>query len=509
MGSASAARWRAGAIGALTLYPAFLVLAATRLGPGVSPDSVKYASAARAFAESGELTSFSGAPLTIFPPGLPVLLGLAVSSGLDLERAAIALNLVCVTLVVLLTYALASQTLRSPLLGLLAAGAVGVCAATARVFSMLWSEPSFSVLALAALALLARACDRKAFPWWQILAVGAAVSLATTIRFVGFTLIPIAVLGALLATRSRGGLRASLAGLATGAAASIGLAFVAIRNVGLGAGPLGDRAPSGASLVGVVLDGVRALGSCGVPSTRPLLATAVGAVLAGLVLHGVWQITRARTTALALVAAFVALYGLSLGYAQIATTIDPSNQRLVAPVLPSALILAIHALRDLRGRLVGGAIAPTAFGRALGVGAAGMLIGAAAVSMAQGLRFAIDASQHGIGYNRSASVGSPLALSLAGLPAQAGIAASDAARAYWTSGRSPIVQIPRADRPARTAERVRLLKDRIGEHAVTYLAFFDDDEAVLTPEALARAGIRMRRVASFADGTLWEATPPS
>jgi hypothetical protein len=71
------------------------------------------------------------------------------------------------------------------------------------------------------------------------------------------------------------------------------------------------------------------------------------------------------------------------------------------------------------------------------------------------------------------------------------------------------VQIPRADRPARTAERVRLLKDRIGEHAVTYLAFFDDDEAVLTPEALARAGIRMRRVASFADGTLWEATPPS
>jgi hypothetical protein len=507
MGPASAAGWRTAAIGAAMLYPGLLVVAATRLGPGVSPDSVKYASAARAFASSGELTSFSGAPLTIFPPGLPVLLGLAVSAGVDLEGAAIALNLVCVGLVVLLTYVLASQALRSTLLALLAAAAVGLSAATVRVFSMLWSEPPFCVLALAALALLARASDEQALPWWRILAVGALVSLATAIRFVGFTLIPIAALGALLATRSEGRRRATLAGLATGAAASIGLALVALRNVGLGAGPLGDRTPSGASIAGVVLDGLRTVGSFGVPSSLPLLATAVGALLACLLLHAAWRIARERTPALVLLAAFVAVYALSLGYGQIAARIDPVNQRLLAPVFTPLLILAIHAVRDLQRRFVG--TSPGRLAAALRAGAAGMLVAASAVSMAQGSRFALDASRHGIGYNRVASLASPLALSLAGLPQDAGIATSDAARAYWTSGRSPIVQIPRADRPERTAERIRGFAERIGRHAVTYLAFFDAGEAVVTPEDLARSGIELRRVATFADGTLWEASATS
>jgi hypothetical protein len=253
---------------------------------------------------------------------------------------------------------------------------------------------------------------------------------------------------------------------------------------------------------------VRTLGSYGVPSSLPLLATAVGAVLACFVLHAAWRIARERTPALVVVAAFVAVYGLSLGYGQIATTIDPVNQRLVAPIFAPMLILAIHGLRDLQGRLVGSPL-PGRLAATLRVGAAGTLLAASAVSMAQGVRFAVDASRHGIGYNRIAARTSPLALALAGLPAHAGIAASDAAQAYWTSGRSPIVQMPRADRPARTAERVRIFADRIEEHAVTYLAFFEKDEAVLTPEALASPGIRMRRVGRFADGTLWEATPRS
>jgi hypothetical protein len=54
------AKWRWTLLSVLMVLPALASVVASRLGPGMSPDSVNYASAARSFAESGDLTAYGG-----------------------------------------------------------------------------------------------------------------------------------------------------------------------------------------------------------------------------------------------------------------------------------------------------------------------------------------------------------------------------------------------------------------------------------------------------------------
>ncbi len=145
----------------LSLYPAVMVLLATRRGPGISPDSVVYVSAARNFAHRGEMVDFLGLPLTLWPPGLPWLLGVFERAEIDSQTAAVGINVMSASLTVLLTYALANAVLDSPALALLAATVVSTSASTVRVYAMLWTEPLFTVLTLSALLLLTSAVRRN------------------------------------------------------------------------------------------------------------------------------------------------------------------------------------------------------------------------------------------------------------------------------------------------------------------------------------------------------------
>jgi RNA 3'-terminal phosphate cyclase len=50
------------------------LLLATRAGPGLSPDSVTYVSAARNLTDGHGYSGFTGSALTVFPPAYPALL---------------------------------------------------------------------------------------------------------------------------------------------------------------------------------------------------------------------------------------------------------------------------------------------------------------------------------------------------------------------------------------------------------------------------------------------------
>lgn len=497
----------------LVLYPATLVVIGSRHGPGLSPDSVGYLAAARSFARTGELLTISGEPMTIWPPGLPVMLGTLMRLGVDVEAAAVALNVVGVALSVALTYLLAVETLRSRPLATLCAAIVSVSTSTVGVFTMLWSEPSFVVLTLVALVVLAHAGRRGDIRWWEVVALGVAASLATTIRFVGFTLIPVIALASfVVAGRSRSRIRAVMVGVTAGGLASIGLVAVVVRNVSLGASALGNRSPSGLSLTSVLRASLETVGAYVVPRGPAPLLLAIGVPLALLMSFAVWRALRLKDIPLVILSGFTVAYWVMLWYGQIATRIDVITDRLTAPIFTPMVILAIHGCREWGRALVGNGWWSRMRERRLGTVAVGggivALVGTLTFSAILGMGQTWRNARDGNGYNSIAVRESPMGQAIVDLPADTGVAASDQAHAYWISGRriAPMPQQGRYWTPEDTANATRLLSQRVRQEEVGFLVIFDG-YTVITPETSTAMGIEMHLVAAFADGAIYEARP--
>lgn len=507
-------RWVAVALGLLMVLPTATVLLASRRGPGISPDSITYVVAARSFAESGTLWTLKDEPLTLFPPGYPLLLGAFQWAGIDAVDAAVALNAGLVALTVLLTHLLGRVALGSSAPALVAAALVAVGGTTVQVYAMLWSEPLFAVLSLVVLWLLTRACVRRGISAWQVLLVGALVSMATLVRYVGVTLIPVAVLGVAVAVGGSRRNRLAALCILAGVSAGAGLAVAVVRNLAAGVDPFGDRSSSGFPALRVILDSLSTLGEYVVPLEGNPLAISLGLGIATVLVIVVLQTLRVWDRALLVTTGFVVVYWAALFYSEMVTTVDPVGPRFTSPVFAPMVIMcaaaALHARRFLlRGRpggarTVGQGLTP----RGISAVAIWLLVGATvATSLARGARFTLNAAEDGLGYNSRASLDSALTDALAELPADAGIASNEPYRVYWNTGRSPVTPIPRRDRwspEERTRAAVRLLAERVGSGNVRFLAIFDGDSLTLTAAELQEEGMRVRDAKQLADGGLYE-----
>jgi hypothetical protein len=296
--------------------------------------------------------AIDGEPLTIFPPGLPVVLGLCLRAGLDAEIAAVSLNLLCLEATILLTYFIGSTVLSSARLGIVSTCLVALSSSVLRVFGSVWSEPLFTTLALVAVWLVADACRRPSpMSWPRLFAIAGFVSLATTVRFVGFTLIPIAALGAWFA--SRGGAlgrgrslgRAMIAALASG----VGFSAVALRNLSLGVPPLGERYVSDYTLILVLQRCAGVLGSfvTGKTLLAGLAAGLVGCLLAASLVTATWWEWRSGHSAALILASWTGVWWGVLIYSELATRIDAVDERLVVPILPVMVVLIVGFCADV------------------------------------------------------------------------------------------------------------------------------------------------------------------
>jgi hypothetical protein len=469
-----------------------------------------YVSAARSLARTGGLTVFTGEPLSIFPPGFPVILGGLSLAGIDVQMAAVVFNLLCVGATVLLTFALTREALESSHWGLVGAAVVSVAPATFRVFSMIWSEPVFVVLTLLSLWIGVRMVRRGALSWWSVGILGVVVSAATTIRFVGFTLIPVAGLAVFLAARrqQRVTVRSVLAGVLTAALASAGLLAVGFRNVHLGYPPLGERYASSLSIMTVLRRTLVALGWYVVPSgLGAAVATIAGVVLVGLLGCGLGLALRARNGGLFVIGGFVGLYWMSLWYGQLSTQIDPVNERLMSPAFTPMIILVLFGIQQaIRNSARSGAAVGNGL-RAARVLVMGFAVLWLIVSFAFGVRDCAVAAAQGRGFNSDRFLSSPLAAAVAQLPRAAGIASNNAALAYWLTDREPVVPVPTRGHysaQSQTDDDARQLFELTQIGAVSYLAYFEATPNALTPAELADYGVRLRLAAKFDDGTLWQ-----
>jgi hypothetical protein len=223
----------AGAAAALVVW-----LATGPHGPGVSPDSAVYLSAAERLAGGRGLVAFDGTPLVAWAPLLPLLLALAERVGGEALAAARGLNAVAAGASAALALSWLSARLATRLWLAASAVAVAFSPVLLRAASFVWSEALFLALVLAS----CRALDRQrggGVPW---LSAGSA-ALAALTRYPGVAWAGAGALALLL--RGAGEPRARRRAAAGYLAVSLApVALWLLANLASHGTALGDRAPS-------------------------------------------------------------------------------------------------------------------------------------------------------------------------------------------------------------------------------------------------------------------------
>ena len=485
--------WQRVVLTALTIYPTGMIAVATANGPGIGIDSVSYAAAAESWAASAQLLTYDGSDLSIFPVGLPIVIGTLMAAGMSLSFAVILTNALATGLTVLAAYFLGRQVLRAPGWALLAAAGVALSASTVRVGSYLWTEPVFTALIAWILVLVAWAIRKRRGEWWIPLVAGALVSVATTYRYVGVVAVPVVAIGVAWATprhRVFKGLLAALVG-------SVGLVASAGRNLLLGTAPLGERYPGSVDAQGAVLGLVRMWGEYLAPSSTTSLTVVFGALVSVLLVAGAWLVAVARNGPGRIIAVFVAVYWVSILVSQVGTRLDVATERFGAPVLVPSMILAMVAVRavlDVMSRQLADATHRDLVSThqwlmgAVAVAALGVV----GLSMLQSFRFASSGFEEGLGFNSETADSRSVSVVAADLPIGTVVASNDPWQVWWSRAEGPVLDYPpsRSEWPPDRVDRdVERLVDAVDEQGSVLVVLDSGSRASLPVTDLLAQGL--------------------
>ena len=503
------------AVAATALIPMVLIVIASLRGPGMSSDSVGYAAAARNFATAGQFTYWDGLPITLWPPGLPLTLGLILRSGIDLQVAAIVLNALAAGATVALTYALGRRVLGSPRLAIVAGAILAVSVATLNVYQMLWSEPLFCTASLATLCLLAWMTQRGP-SWIGVLAVAAGVSFACSLRYVGVVLVPVTGISLFVAAADRGIVRGLVAGVLGALVSAIGALAVILRNIELGAPAFGSRTVSMYSLKRAATDTLSTLGHYLLTSAGERLSIVAGLLVVALLAAGAIALAREGPEvrrAIVPILMFVGGYFTLLVGSEMTTNLNSIDPRYLSPLSGPIAVLVVAGVRALMrsARLVpwsrvpgrAGRLGPRLADRSLR-GAVAVVVIAFVFGNATSAIHAVarDASD-GVGDNAAAKRSSQLAPVAASLSEY--MVTDDPILVYWVSGREPIVSRAVLLQSGNVASALR---ERVAAGDLTYYAYF---YGALTLQGLSKvdlrqAGVVLHEVAGYRDGILYSLT---
>jgi hypothetical protein len=217
------------------------LLASSRYGPQISPDSVAYISAATSLASEGNYTSFDG-PYLRWPPLYPTILAVTRILGVDVAAGARFINAAAMAGIVLAAWSLFHRCLPDRRLALAATFAAVVSSPVQFVAAALWSEILFILFTMLFLLSLIRFLSNPNIGW--LLLLGLLGCCALMQRYAG---VAVLVTGgiAILVLASRSSLWKRLAFVAAFAALStIPPLFWIKRSYALTGTPIGGRAPS-------------------------------------------------------------------------------------------------------------------------------------------------------------------------------------------------------------------------------------------------------------------------
>jgi 4-amino-4-deoxy-L-arabinose transferase-like glycosyltransferase len=499
----------------LSLGAGALVLIATRHGPVITPDSTSYLSAAHNLA-SGRYIDFTLQPLTNFPPGLSVLLWFGERLATSGETASQLINAVSMVSTVVLAWALARRSIRSPSAALVVAGLTAASVSLQSLADKVVSEPLFIPLVLIALLLLDQALrsrsDRTA--WWCV-GSGVVTGIAFLVRYSAIALVVTGVIVLLSLGQRRPRTTRVVPTLAFSVAAVLLPLLWTIHNARLHTEDLlGARVENPQSLVEILRATARAVGSLYLPgAAQPRFAAVVGVGIIGIVVLEVWQILRrwhARTrtleerTALVL-AAFTAPY---LAFAMVSYRLAGSglDSRIMAPLYVPLLILVVAFLEQvITAHRWAGQRNVQVFG------VVGLSLGLLAVSTA-----ALANAWHVGASSREIATASGKNSSLVGrvrdLPSRALVATNAPYSLWYWSGHQPTVLSPGVAEPGVSLRPtpVHELERAACHRPPVYFAWFHEsaehDKSLESPSTLAR-DLALNRVASRTEGDLYRVRP--
>ena len=162
------------------VWSGVLVLVATRVQPMMSPDSVTYLAASQHFREHGQLTDFTGKPMTVFGPLYPLLLS---PGGASLQWARV-IGAIAAMIATWSLFAILSHRVE-PLIAIGASFAFGSSLGLIRVAATVWSEAPYIACSLLALKILASDEPTRK----RVLSAGTLAGLGFLTRYAGIGLI--------------------------------------------------------------------------------------------------------------------------------------------------------------------------------------------------------------------------------------------------------------------------------------------------------------------------------
>jgi len=329
---------------------ALVVLATVKRGPALSPDSAVYLSVADHLAHGRGWTQFDGAPYVRWAPLYPFLLSLGPRLGGAAATVAQVLQPLFLAGSVALCGAWLTRHVRGAgwriaALALVALSTIGIESA-----AFVWSESLDLLLTLGCLVAL-DAWLTGGRPRALALATACA-ALACLTRYASIVLVPVGALAILLAPGMSARKRVLGAALFS-LGAALPIAGWMVRNVGMGAGPLGATAAAGGfSWAQLAAQASNAASHWVSPESSPPLVRAAALVLfamaaAATLVSAFARTWRARSEhyGAALLLAFVGAHKLAVLGGAHAAAVEGIEERYLAPLF-APLVLALAWAAD-------------------------------------------------------------------------------------------------------------------------------------------------------------------
>lgn len=322
----------------LSLIGIVLVLISTsRYGVGLSPDSVRYISAARSLLLGNGYLSYDGSPLVVHPPFFSTVLAIFGLIGIEPLDGARFVNAFVFGLIVFTSGQLFRMAIKSKALIILGTVSILLSYPLLRISTYAWSEPLFVLLAILFIIYLQRFLNIRAFVTLFSLSILAALSCLQ--RYMGVTIILTGF--ALIIFLPKAHLKERLKyAIVFGVMSITPFVIWILRNYMLTSMFTGVRLPSQRTLLYNTFSTLRCLTTWFVPHEVPFWIRLIGIGFVVSILMAVARLLHYRLNRRSTVAAmqlwsggvFVLIYTLSLIASETSVAIDPISNRLLSPI---------------------------------------------------------------------------------------------------------------------------------------------------------------------------------
>jgi hypothetical protein len=483
-------------------------------GPGLTYDSTTYLSTGLNFAHGHGLTPFFGGRLTVFPPGLPLVVALGERLGLETAWTMRLFNAALFAITVVLASLLLRRHVRSQVLIIGTTFFIALSVPMISVVQMAVTEVPFIPICLAFILVFELAAESERVPWSLLASAAVLTCVAFGFRYAGMALIPIGALATLLGLRHLSWRARAVSAAFYGSAASVLPALLVLRNRQADGTWLGPRPPSSDSLRATITRVAVTAREWIVPDPAPVAlqrSVGVAVVVIALVLAVRWFRDRRRGSqpprdqpggSVLILVVFTIGYASYIVIAQVTTAISPLDNRLLSPLYVPMVVLAVIALERCSNVL-----RPRVGTRALRVTGAVVLVLFTwqVITSARELR---SATEDGAEYASSMWRDSTLVAAVGRLPAAA-VVYSNQPPAIWAGlQRNQVINTPPRV-TYRTDQRVDVAEQFLRDTACrpTYVAWFTIGDPVpnlYSPAQLERVA-RFEVVSKTHDGTLFRA----